>query len=86
MFMLDRLYKFQFQFNRHAPGPSAFPISVDDDSVYLRKGLISAMDEIRFADIDSLIKASATYGDNGRILDWNINNSLVRTPKITWQH
>jgi hypothetical protein len=86
MFMLDRLFKFQFQFNGYAPGPSAFPISVDGDSVYLQKGLISAMDEIRFADIDSLIKASSTYGDNGRILDWYINNSLVRTPKITWQH
>ncbi|KPU60667.1 hypothetical protein AN403_4407 [Pseudomonas fluorescens] len=86
MFMLDRLYRFQFQFNGYAPGPSAFPISVDGDSVYLKKGLISAMDEIRFADIDSLIKASATYGGEGRILDWNVNNSRARIPKITWQH
>ncbi|PYY70875.1 hypothetical protein CRX42_09150 [Pseudomonas jessenii] len=86
MFMLDRRYKFQFKFDAFAPGPSAFPISVDGDSVYLQKGLISAMDEIRFANIDSLIKALGTYGDNGRVLDWNISNRLVRTPKITWQH
>ncbi|MFS2198538.1 hypothetical protein [Pseudomonas sp. Pseusp3] len=85
MFILDRDYRFQFQFNGYTPGPSAFPISLDGDSVYLKKGLISAMDEIRFADIDSLIKASATYGDEGRILDWYINNSLARIPKITWQ-
>lgn len=86
MFMFDRLYKFQFQFNGYAPGPSTFPISVADNSVYLSKGMISAMDEIRYADIDSLIAASANYGDDGRVLDWNINNSRVRTPKITWQH
>ncbi|MGF6091726.1 hypothetical protein [Pseudomonas sp. 18173] len=85
MFMLDRDYRFQFHFRGHAPGPSAFPISVDGDSVYLKKGLIGAMDEIRFTDIDSLIKASATYGAEGRILDWSINNSRARTPKITWQ-
>lgn len=85
MFMLDRLYRFQFQFNGYAPGPSAFPISVDGDSVYLSKGLISAMDEIRFTDIDSLIKALATYGDEGRILDWSVNNSHARIPKIKWQ-
>jgi len=86
MFMLDRKYSFQFQFDPFSSRHVAFPISIDDDSVYLKKGMISAMDEIRFADVDSLIKATATYGDNGRILGWNVRNRLVRTPKITWQH
>lgn len=86
MFMLDRLYRFQFQFEPFGPGPVAFPISIDNDSVYLKEKTFSALVEVRFADIDSLIKALATYGDNGRILDWYVHRNLVRTPKRTWQH
>ncbi|KRA95919.1 hypothetical protein ASD91_05655 [Pseudomonas sp. Root68] len=85
IFILDHMYRFQFQYEPFGPGPVAFPIRVEYDSVYPVNESIGTMYKTRFADIESLLQALATYGDNCRILDWYINRGLVRIPNITWQ-
>ncbi|MNP51786.1 hypothetical protein D3C76_1461330 [compost metagenome] len=84
MFMLDRRYSFNFQFDPKVPGPGSFPIVLDGDSVYVNKGTISAVEDTRFDNLDSLLEVLATHGKEARILDWGMDNHSVRTPKITW--
>jgi len=84
IFMLDRHYFFQIQFEPLHDGKNAFPVNLDKDSVYIASSAVKGLNETRYDNLDSLLKALGNVGRVVRVLDWGVRTNGVRLPKIKW--